>query len=88
MAIKKKKVAPKKVTAKKTKVSSSIFNDGARFHPKSFEIAESPRPFMTFRITRQTVYWIILLAFISALTLWILKLQLDVLSILNSLNQN
>jgi hypothetical protein len=81
MATKKKKITPKKVSVKKSRTVKG-------FQPKSFEVIESPKPFMTFKITRQTVYWLILLAFISVLTLWILKLQLDILTILDNLNLN
>lgn len=79
MATKKKKAPAKIVRAKRAPKQ-------AEFSPKSFEIAEGPRPFVQFKITRQTIYWLILLAVISALTLWILKLQLDIMDILNSPN--
>jgi hypothetical protein len=45
---------------------------------KSFKIYRDNPAFTTFRVTRQTVYWTILLVFIIIMQLWILKVQLDI----------
>lgn len=71
-----------KMATKKKKTSKVKRTE---FKPKSFQIAANPKPFVTFKITQQTIYWLILLAFITFFTLWILKLQIDVTNILNSL---
>jgi len=55
---------------------------------KSFKIYRSNESFTTFRISRQTIYWLILLLFIVITQLWILKLQLDIAALTDSiLNQ-
>ena len=55
---------------------------------KSFKVYRNHEPFTTFRVSRQTVYWLILLLFIVITQLWILKLQLDIASLTDSiLNQ-
>jgi hypothetical protein len=51
---------------------------------KSFRVAKEPEPFMSFRITRQTVYWVVLVAFIVFAQLWILDLQVEVASLLDA----
>ena len=45
---------------------------------KSFKVYTSPTPFKTFKPTRQTIYWIIILALITVAQLIILKIQLDI----------
>jgi hypothetical protein len=79
------KVVAKKPTAKKTTVKKT----GAKSVPqtvsmKSFRVARDQQSFSTFQITRQTVYWIVLIAFIILAQLWILKLQVEVASLLES----
>jgi len=55
---------------------------------KSFKVYRNNEPFTTFRVSRQTVYWLVLLLFIVITQLWILKLQLDIASLTDSiLNQ-
>ena len=72
------KVAPKaKTTTRASKAKAPTV--------KSFRISPSPQPFFTFRITKQTVYWILLLLVIVALQLWIIKLQLDIAVLSDSL---
>jgi len=80
MATSKKKLAVKKVAVKKVSIKKSTFN------PKSFQLCESPKPFITTRITQQTVYWLILATFVTFVTLWVLKIQLDILTVLNGIN--
>ncbi len=69
----KKKPAAKKVTAKKTVASKK---EPAKM--KSFRVSANDPTFTTFTITRQTVYWVILVSFIVFVQLWILSLQIDV----------
>ncbi len=44
---------------------------------RSFRVAANDPTFRTFKITFQTVYWVLILSVIIFLQLWILKLQLD-----------
>ncbi len=76
-----KKAAPKKTTAKKSAPRAKAAAKDPNFH--SFKVAENQPPFTTFKITRQTVYWIILVAFIVFAQLWILKLQVEVATLLD-----
>ncbi len=74
------KATVKKTTAKKTTKVASSKQPATR----SFRVAANERSFTDFRITRQTVYWIILIAFIVFAQLWILKLQIEVATLLDA----
>jgi len=71
-----KKTAAKKQPAKKSTVKTAEM--------RSFRVAKDAQSFKNFQITRQTVYWIILIAFIIFAQLWILKLQIEVASIIDA----
>ena len=76
-----KKTVAKKAPAKKTTAKKST---AAAASMKSFQVAKPADSFSTFRITRQTVYWIILVAFIVFAQLWILKLQIEVATLIEA----
>lgn len=52
---------------------------------KSFRLSKRDLPFMTLSITKQTLYWSILMLVILVLELWILAVQINVIDITNSL---
>jgi hypothetical protein len=70
----------KKVSRKATK--HVLLQSGGTF--KSFKLGKNP-PFFRMQVTKQTVYWSILLIFILIMQLWILNTQLDVIQSLNNL---
>lgn len=61
-----KKVTKKRVASKKTAAM------------RSFRVYKDDRPFVRAAVTRQTVYWVILLVVIIVIQLWILKIQIDI----------
>lgn len=52
---------------------------------KSFHVYKNDVPFITFRITRQTVYWTVLLISIIVTQLWILRIQTDIATLTNTI---
>lgn len=52
---------------------------------KSFVLCKDVAPFTSVKLTRQTLYWAILVAFIAVTQLWILKVQLDIANITTAL---
>jgi hypothetical protein len=52
---------------------------------KSFVIGKESSPFMSFRVTNQTIYWAILFIYILLLSLWVLNIQMDTIQIINSI---
>ncbi|MEI7689843.1 MAG: hypothetical protein WCI79_02670 [Candidatus Saccharibacteria bacterium] len=67
---------------------ATVKKKSAKKAPKmqSFKISKSPKSFMSLEITRQTVYWTILVGLIFALSLWVLNIQIDTMRVLDSLN--
>lgn len=76
-----KKPAVKATTAKKPAVKKAAAKKPVQM--QSFRVYDEKIPFKSFRITRQTVYWIILLCVIIFVQLWILKLQYEVVNLLD-----
>ncbi len=92
MATAKKPAPKKKTTTKKAPVSRAKSASTTpvkkrtlkKNYPKlqSFKQSKETVPFTSFKVTRQTVYWIIIVLFIIFLQLWILQLQLEISELL------
>lgn len=76
-----KPVVKKTATAKKTIAPKSVKQSKL----ESFRISKERYPFMTFKITDQTIYWSILLIYVMLLVLWISNIQLETLQIIESI---
>lgn len=70
-----------KTAAKSTKTRKSR---ASKAEMQSFRVVKESIPFTSFRITRQTVYWVILVAFIIFAQLWIINLQVEVASLIDA----
>lgn len=77
-----KKAAPKKTASKTVRKSTAAKKPTTM---KSFRLAPDVKPFVTIGLTRQTIYWTILLLFVIAMQLWILKIQMDLVTLTNSI---
>jgi len=81
-----KKAPVKKAPAKKASVTKAKATKKTSAKKsaelKSFRLAKNQPPFTSFKITRQTVYWVILVSFIIFAQLWIIKLQVDVANLI------
>ena len=73
-----KKTSPKKSSSTRVTSHKKAANKKAAPEFRSFKLAPNQPPFKSFRITRQTVYWLVLVCFIIFAQLWIIKLQIDV----------
>ncbi len=89
MATKAKKTI-KKTTKKVTKVAKvkRVVHRKPRTVAKSFQVTKERSPFVTFRITNQTIYWSVLAVYILVLSIWVLKIQMDTLDIINKISIN
>lgn len=67
------KSKPKKVPAKSSKPSNEEY--------KSFRVSKQKTPFFSFSLTKQTIYWTILLLVILIFGLWIIRLHIEVYNI-------
>lgn len=72
-----KKSAAKKSTAKKASSKVSLIS-----------LQREQQDFMSFNITIQTVYWLILGAIVILFTMWILQVQADIEEIYNQIDAN
>lgn len=50
---------------------------------RSFHVSKEVKPFTSFKFTRQTFYWTVLLTFIIIIQLWLLKIQMDISDLIN-----
>lgn len=82
-----KKTPAKKSATKKIIKKFAIKKTSAKKPAKmqSFRVYKDDTPFTTFRLTRQTFYWAILLIFIIMTQLWLLQIQMDIADLTNSL---
>jgi hypothetical protein len=55
-------------------------------HYRSFVRAEGPKPFVTFRFTQQTVYWVIIGMLVLALGAWAMYLTIRVQNIYDTVD--
>jgi len=55
-------------------------------HYRSFVKAKGPKPFVTFRLTQQTIYWTIIGILILALGTWAMYLTVKVQNIYDQVN--
>jgi hypothetical protein len=78
--------APRKKSATKSTAKKKVTAKRAAQGYKTLQLADN-KSFFTFKITKQTVYWTILVAFIIFMQLWILKVQLDVVQATDNLDQ-
>ncbi len=69
------KAQPKKRASKRGPVAST-----ASYH--SFKLAPGPKPFVSFRITKQTVYWVIIVSVIIFSQLLIIRSQLEIANLI------
>jgi hypothetical protein len=61
----KKPVAKRTVATKKSKVTKE----------RSFVLSRELTPFLTYKVTKQTMYWLVLLLIILILEVWIIQIQ-------------
>lgn len=71
-------VQPAKKTTTKKSHSKKTASKSNKNRMRSFHLYKDDQDFTSFKITRQTVYWLLLVAFIVFAQLWIIRLQIDV----------
>jgi hypothetical protein len=78
-------MAKKAVKKKKQSTSVSVKKSKKAPQFETFRMSEENDPFLSFRITDQTIYWSVLLILVLVLSIWILNVQLDTLRIIDSI---
>jgi len=72
-------------TAKKSTVKKSSPHKVHQKKIKSFKISKETKPFVSYKITDQTIYWSILLILILVVCLWILQIQINISDMIDSI---
>jgi len=52
---------------------------------ESFKIQKETGPFMSFKITEQTVYWLVVVLMVFLLGIWVLNIQMDLSELLDQI---
>ena len=68
------------VAKKKKSVSKATANKQPKY--RSFRLTKEKSNFVTFRVTKQTLYWIILLVYIFFLDVWVANAQMSAMVML------
>ena len=84
------KSAPKKTTVRKkaSTTKKSTKQTPKPVDSKSFRIQSESQPFLTFKVTHQTIYWAIFSVVVLALSLWVMKLHMAVEELYNTIDYN
>ena len=78
-----KKAAPKKAAKKAPAKKTTSKKKSAEY--ATLKLAPEKTPFFTFKVTDQTIYWLVLSVVVFLLALWVLHLHLELLEIINSI---
>ena len=70
--------AAKKAVSKKSQKTTKANSKKRPVPTKSFQACPNDSAFLTFSLTRQTIYWLVLALVVFVLGLWIIKLQNDI----------
>ncbi len=80
------KKAPAKTTASKVAPKRPVKSARKSSAMRSFVATRPSEPFLTFRITNQTLYWLILAAFVLILGVWVTVISIRVQNIYDSID--
>ena len=81
-----KKPAVRRAPAKSRNATSVKRVSTAPAPVRSFRPAKPDEPFFTFRITHQTVYWLILAVIVVSLAAWVLSISIKVQNIYDQID--
>lgn len=83
-----KKPSAKRPAPARTATKTSVKRvSPARSAHRSFRVSRESEPFFTFRITHQTLYWLILCGLVLALGAWVLSINNKVQHIYDQIDQ-
>ena len=82
-----KKAAVKRAPAKSTATKVTRVARSTQTQMRSFRPAAASELFFTFRLTRETLYWLILSAIVLALGIWVTNINIKVQTIYDQIDQ-
>jgi hypothetical protein len=80
-----KKSTTKSTTTKRKQPATRRVRSKAVAKAQSFRLVPEEVPFFTVKFTRQTLYWLALCAVVLGFSVWILKLQSDIVAIYDTI---
>lgn len=84
-----KKPATKKAVTKKLATKTSVTAKSSKNAPmQSFKRSQPEERFFTFKLTQQTLYWLILSVIVLILGVWVIRLEAEVQGIYDSIEAN
>lgn len=84
-----KKPVTKKAVAKKPATKKSVATKSTKnASMQSFKVSTPETSFFTFKLTQQTLYWLILSVIVLILGVWVLRLESEVQGIYDSIEAN
>lgn len=78
----------KKAPAKKKTTTRATSTKKAQPQYRSLHVSSPDRPFLSFNVTRQTFYWLIILALVLGLGGWVISLQIKINDLYNKIEEN
>jgi hypothetical protein len=87
MATKKSTPVKKKPTKAPVKKPAAI-KTKARMKTAHLKLRRDSEDFMTFRVNRETYYWLVLGVTVIMFTMWVLKLQSDIMTAYDQIDAN
>jgi hypothetical protein len=83
-----KKATPTKKSVKKTTHKKAAAQKAKRRPILSFRIDSETTPFLTFRLTRQSLYWLVFSTAVLGLGIWVLFLNIKIIQIYDQIQLN
>lgn len=82
-----KKTPIKKAPTRKPAATKTTVKKTQKPVMRSFKRTTETEPFMTFRLTRQTLYWLIIAVMVVGFSVWIISLQRDIMALYDQVDQ-
>lgn len=73
-----KKTTTKKAPAKKKSTAKRASAKASASPLSAVRLQPETKPFMTFQLTKETVYWLVLGAVVILFTIWLMRLQMNI----------
>lgn len=78
----------KKASAKKASTTKKLNRSTKAYQPRSFRVCQESQDFMSFKLTRDTVYWLILGVVVLAQGIWTINIHQKVQAIYDEIEQS
>lgn len=81
-----KKTTTKKAPAKKKSTAKRASAKASASPLSAVRLQPETKPFMTFQLTKETIYWLVLGAVVILFTVWLMRLQMNIQSLYDEID--